>query len=365
MSIIYKSFVIFYLSGGTVDITAHHKVGEDDLQELCSASGGACGGTTVDKEYLNLYEAIVGERVMETLQKDHTVSYLDLLREFETAKRNITESKRRMINFTIPLTDLNALCERFLEKDFETAIRDSEYHDKISIVGDKMRMNKELMLSLFETTKVNIIREIRNVLEQLPTTNLKTFLLVGGFSECQIIQDAIKLAFPDTHILIPQVDAGLAVVKGAVLFGHKPDFITSRITQYTYGRRIRPIFDESKHDPQKRVEGENADRCLDVFETFMKKNKSVPVDTIVKLEYHTVKNYQSTVSVAIYFTKKNSANYVDDQGCKKLREFLVDIPKASEERRYVDVEFRFGSTEVQVTATERKTQQKTSMQFII
>jgi hypothetical protein len=48
-----KSFVIFYLSGGTVDITAHHKVGEDDLQELCSASGGACGGTTVDKEYLN------------------------------------------------------------------------------------------------------------------------------------------------------------------------------------------------------------------------------------------------------------------------------------------------------------------------
>jgi hypothetical protein len=70
--------------------------------------------------------------------------------------------------------------ERFLEKDFETAIRDAEYHDKISIVGDKMRMNKELMLSLFETTKVNIILEIRNVLEQLPTTNLKTFLLVLG-----------------------------------------------------------------------------------------------------------------------------------------------------------------------------------------
>jgi hypothetical protein len=35
-----------------------------------------------------------------------------------------------------------------------------------------------------------------------------------------------------------------------------------------------------------------------------------------------VKNYQSTVSVAIYFTKKNAANYVDDQGCKKLGEFL-------------------------------------------
>jgi hypothetical protein len=161
------------------------------------------------------------------------------------------------------------------------------------------------------------------------------------------------------------VDAGLAVVKGAVLFGYKPDFITSRITQYTYGRRIRPIFDESKHDPQKRVEGENEDRCLDVFETFMEKNKSVPVDTIVKLEYHTVKNYQSTVSVAIYFTKKKSANYVDDRDCKKLGEKLVVIPKPSEERRYVDVEFRFGFTELEVTATERKTREETSFKFIM
>ena len=56
---------------------------------------------------------------------------------------------------------------------------------------------------------------------------------------------------------------------------------------------------------------------------------------------------------------------MDDQGCKKLGEFLVDIPKPSEERRYVDVEFRFGSTELQVTATERKTQQKTSFNFIM
>jgi hypothetical protein len=167
VSIIYKSFVIFYLSGGTVDITAHHKVGEDDLQELCSASDGDCGGTTVDKEFLNLYKTIVGERVMETLRKDHTDSYLYLLGEFETVKRNITQYKRAMINLTIPLNDLNALCELFLGEKIKTAIRDSEYHNKISIVEDKMRMNKELMLSLFETTKVNIIRDIRNVLERL------------------------------------------------------------------------------------------------------------------------------------------------------------------------------------------------------
>ncbi|XP_052061588.1 heat shock 70 kDa protein 12A-like isoform X3 [Mytilus californianus] len=350
-----SKYLVIDIGGGTVDITAHHKVCEDDLQELCSASGGACGGTTVDKEFLTLFENIVQERVMETLAKESTASYLDLLREFETVKRTISSTKRQKINFTIPFTDLTAHCLRFLEKEFKNAVEDSEYHNQITLAGDKMRMDKDLMKSLFNAACTNIVKEIRSVLQRVPTTSLKTFLLVGGFSECPIIQDAIKQAFPEVHILIPRDDPGLAVVKGAVLFGHKPDFITSRITRCTYGRRIRPLFDESKHDVSKRVGGDGEYRCRDVFEEFMEKDRKVQVDEVVKVEYHTVMNPQSSVSVAIYYTYKDNAKYVDDEGCKKLGEFSVPIPDPTEERRYVDVEFKFGGTELEVTATERKT----------
>ncbi|CAC5393204.1 unnamed protein product [Mytilus coruscus] len=213
-----SKYLVIDIGGGTVDITAHHKVCEDDLQELCSASGGACGGTTVDKEFLTLFENIVQERVIETLAKENTASYLDLLREFETVKRTISGTKRQKINFTIPFTDLTALCLRFLEKEFKNAVEDSEYQNQISLAGDKMRMDKDLMKSLFDASCTNIVQEIRNVLQRVPPTSLKTFLLVGGFSECPIIQDAIKQAFPEVHILIPRDDPGLAVVKGAVLF---------------------------------------------------------------------------------------------------------------------------------------------------
>ncbi|CAG2221299.1 unnamed protein product [Mytilus edulis] len=350
-----SKYLVIDIGGGTVDITAHHKVCEDDLQELCSASGGACGGTTVDREFLNLFENIVQERVMETLAKESTASYLDLLREFETVKRTISSTKRQKINFTIPFTDLTAHCLRFLEKEFKNAVEDSEYRNQITLAGDKMRMDKDLMKSLFDASCSNIVKEIKSVLQRVRSTDLKTFLLVGGFSECPIIQDAIKQAFPDVQILIPRHDPGLAVVKGAVLFGHKPDFITSRITRCTYGRRIRPIFDESKHDESKRVGGDGGDRCRNVFEEFMGKDKKVQVDEVVKVEYHTVMNPQSSVSVAIYYTYKDNALYVDDEGCKKLGEFSVPIPDPTGERRYVDVEFKFGGTELEVTATERKT----------
>jgi hypothetical protein len=52
--------------------------------------------------------------------------------------------------------------------------------------------------------------------------------MVGGFSECSLIQEAVQEAFPDKRIIIPE-DAGMSVLKGAVLFGHRPDFIRSRV----------------------------------------------------------------------------------------------------------------------------------------
>lgn len=44
--------------------------------------------------------------------------------------------------------------------------------------------------------------------------------MVGGFSECEIVQDAIRKAFPECRVVVPH-EAGLAVLIGAVLFGHR------------------------------------------------------------------------------------------------------------------------------------------------
>jgi hypothetical protein len=43
--------------------------------------------------------------------------------------------------------------------------------------------------------------------------------MVGGFSESTILQEHIKKGFPDKNLFIPK-EAGLAVLKGAVIFGH-------------------------------------------------------------------------------------------------------------------------------------------------
>ncbi|CAC5389901.1 unnamed protein product [Mytilus coruscus] len=93
-------YLVVDLVGGTVDITAHHKINMENLEELSRASGGACG--------------------------EHTVGYMDLMKDFEKFKRqsNSTPDHGKIINFTIPLNQLDSLCQRFLEKDFKTAFQE-------------------------------------------------------------------------------------------------------------------------------------------------------------------------------------------------------------------------------------------------
>ena len=192
--------------------------------------------------------------------------------------------------------------------------------------------------------------------------DIHTLILVGGFSSSDIVYNAIKEAFPDKKVITPS-DPFLAVVKGAVLCGHIPDFVSSRFTRFAYGRRIRPLFDGSRHEQKRRILCDGKVRCKDVFELFMKKNKKCPVGTTCKMQYHTTEKMQSKVTVAIYVSENNETKYVDEKGCEKLGELVVDIPNPTQDRRYVDVEFHFGGTELVVKANVKGSTEKCHARF--
>ncbi|VDI47076.1 Hypothetical predicted protein [Mytilus galloprovincialis] len=51
-------------------------------------------------------------------------------------------------------------------------------------------------------------------------SDIQQILMVGGFSECELVQKAMEDRFPNIAIFIPE-KAGLAVLKGAVMYGHQ------------------------------------------------------------------------------------------------------------------------------------------------
>ena len=56
-----------FISGGTVDITAH-EVLDSGVKELHHATGGACGGSYVDKNFEALLADVFGANFVNRLQ---------------------------------------------------------------------------------------------------------------------------------------------------------------------------------------------------------------------------------------------------------------------------------------------------------
>lgn len=347
-------YMVVDLGGGTVDITAHEKVGENKMVELCKSTGDDCGGTAVDKEFLQIFYDIVGRNLIDQMRSEDIESYLDLQRSFETTKRNIHADKRSKINITIPYVTIDGLCKTHHRVDFSTKLSESKYADVITLFKDRLCFDAEFLKSLFKKTIDKIIDLIRRVLGNDNATGISTILLVGGFAECHLVREAIRNSFEDKIVISPD-EPTLAVMKGAVIFGHMPNFIDSRCIRRTYGRRIKPVFNPVIHDRSRLVTVDGEDRCDGVFEAFMTVNKSVPVGTKVKLEYHTIEKRAEKITVAIYVSEEEEVpKYVNDKGCRKLGEFDVTIPDPTDDRRYVVVQFTFGDTEISAKAMEKE-----------
>lgn len=288
---------------------------------------------------------------MNTLKKKFTSSYMDLFREFESVKRTVKPDTKGKVNFTVPYVVLDQLCKEQLNEDLPSALKSSTIADKLSQIGDKIRFEAEFMKSLFKTTIDNILKHVKDILQKKEASDTSILLLVGGFSESPLIQEAIRKTFPDKRVIVPE-DSGLAVLKGAVLFGHRPDFITSRVSRYTYGVKVTPKFDNSKHDQRKLLRIGNAAHCNDVFSDFVKADKSMLAGEKVMQVYNTLQPFQTQMGLSVYVTPHGEPKYVDDDGCTLLGELNVTVPNPSANEHQLAVEFHFGNTELHVTAIE-------------
>lgn len=312
----------------------------------------------IDQEFLGVFTEIIGKDAMEAFCKEYPDSYNDFIRELEKFKENIFSGKKKSSYFRIPLRSLNTTCKKYTEKEFLELVKESVYNKAISELEDKISLVNSCFILLFMPLNLKIVTIIKDVLQEQP--GIRTLLVVGGFSQSKIVQTQLKKYFPDFNIILPSDpgDANVAVVKGAVLYGHRPNFITSRISQYTYGRLITPPFNKEQHDSSKRKTIDGRDRCLDVFEVLVEKNTSVEVGRTITKEYKIAKRKTERITIAVFITKKDKVIYVDEDGCKPFCELILDITEPSNKKRFVVVHFEFGSTEFQVSAVDKETGQK-------
>lgn len=356
-------YMVVDIGGGTADITVHEKVKGGKLRELHKATGGACGGTAVDDAFERRLTEIIGTEVMKSLREKKTETYLDIFREFEIAKRGCKPNSTGTIRMTISYVTLNELCQEIEGKTLKDAFLNAE---GMCIKGDKLHINAETMKQFFDPPIKNLIQHMQTILENPQTNGISMILLVGGSADSAIIQSEVENEFKPMKLVVPP-EAGLAVLKGAVIFGHSPTIIMSRILRFTYGTGVAPDFDHNIHREDKKITVDGVDRCQDWFKAIVTAGTEIATGHKIKQGYSTASKMQIAALVKIFCSPRTDVKYTDDEECFELGKLLVPLPGNLIAglllgiREYpFAIEYTFGDTELKMTAIEIMTGEKTS-----
>lgn len=343
--------------GGTVDIAVHEILEGQKLKEIYRATGSNCGGNSIDDAFLDFLKSVFDKpsrSLINLMKTENPEEYLNLFQKFESKKRTFAEKEVRM---TFPIAVFTDLCSKIHSKTVKKVFEDSKFHNDINLSKDKLKISAVLFSTFFTPTLNKILNLLESILSNGSMSDVTDIVLVGGFAECGILQDRVRSKFKPRRVSIPH-DCELAVLKGAVLFGHSPSYIAVRLIRFTYGVKINGKFDEALHPESRLVEIDGVKYCKDMFDTLIERNTEIRENTVITKKYCTITSKQEQISLNIYMSTDQNPDFVDHSSCLVLGHLDVHISNPTDREASINVNFSFGETELKVTATDCETGQR-------
>lgn len=214
-----------------------------------------------------------------------------------------------------------------------------------------MRVDISIVKRMFQEPVDSVIEHVDNLLREPAVKGCSAIIMVGGFSESPMLQETVKTKFPNLKIIVPE-EAGLAVLKGAVIYGHRPAIISARISKYTWGVACIQSYDARRHPKNRKyVNVDGNEEVKNVFRIHVKAGEKLDGDTVQsENQYNVAEADQTGANVQIFATLKHDPKFVDEPGCSRRALMHVDMPGTGRDRHII-VCMRFGGTEMKASAT--------------
>ena len=329
--------------GGTVDITCHEILSSAEVKEIAPPSGGPWGGIKVDAKFVTFLERIFGKDIIQKFTINFPQQWFQLMTYFEKAKRSVKPDGTSSMKISAPYS-LDQELVKSTGKTIAKTIKACPISGFLFTNGFLV-VQHDRVKDLFKETTTNITDHVRSQLKDPKLARLKYILLVGGFGECAFIQKACEDAFPSHQLLVP-MEAQLAVIKGAVMFGHSPSEITSRIAKMTYGLHVNVAFVEGLHDPQRAFYSwHGAKLCQNGFQVVVRKGEEVKTGSTKKFMFQPNGPYKTSENFDFYQTEKEHVLYIDEPGVSKICTMVLRSPKGPLSLQ-LDTLLTFGHTEL-------------------
>ena len=240
----------------------------------------------------------------------------------------------------------------------------------VDFINGSLILNKSAVKRLFEPVTSQIIKIVEDLMSVRKLHPLSYFFLVGGFGESAYLQHNMNEHFAGRVAVLTPSEAQMSVIKGAVLFGHNPGEIRSRVARKTYGVATNMDFDPDIHDEKHLRVIEGVRKCSNLFRSFIRKDEEVEVGFERSLSFTPVTRNQTSMRFSFYCADFRPApvQYVTDVGVTQLGEGVeVEMPDTEGGlRREVELCVTFGGTELQVSARDKTSgrEAKTTLHFL-
>ena len=315
-------------TGGTLDIAAHEILPGKRLHEISVARGNDMGGHYFNQKCLEVFEEMFGKECLENWKTKYCKDFLDMERKIEEMKRKVT-----MEDF-----DIQFRVDRSLSNTYKTSSNGKdiqEFEKEFSkIVESSTRRMAYLILKnefLREFVK-QVVMAIEKYLTEIITDSpaIKTIFMVGGLAKSTFVRQYIETQFPECRVIVPE-DPGVAVLKGAVLLGNRPQTIASRVARYSYGVRVRDEFVEGKHREEYKINRKGRIMCENVFEKLIEKGQVLKYGqrftTTLGINAMLPETKQAIFYTHLYHSTQPSPMYVTEDGCFNIGGFEMHPPE--------------------------------------
>lgn len=350
-------YIVADLGGGTADFTCHEVNMDQTLKELQKPSGGDYGGTTVDNAFRKILNKIFGANVLDLFKRQNMEEYCDLFDRFQLKKKTFDGNEKIILVFPLALLEL---FEDETEETVDETLKTSPYKGRVEFKLGKMFITVDLAKDIFNEAVQKIVDKTSDLLKAV--SDIEALVLVGGFSESPYLQEVMKKKFDmktmfDSqkmlHVYSP-VEPASAVIKGAVIYGHQPRAIDSRVCKYSYGIARMMRF-KDHHEEKRCVTIKGVTWCNDLFNKHIEVGQNVRLDDDFKAEeYFPVIGEMKQAVLEVYVSPKHNPTYVDDEGCQLVGLIPVDLTGGDVHAKVL-VKLIFGGTELRIEVVEEKT----------
>ena len=322
-----------------VDVAVHRQNERGIIEEILPSTGGPFGGISVDRAFEAFLESIISREILDIFQNSYFEDFKELCDEFEMKKRGYMHSKVRI---TIPLA-LERLLKEKSGIGLSSTLKKSQYTELVKFKTKRLIFEPSIFNSFFQPAIDGIIKTIQNVLSNQQCVDLKHIIMVGGFSESKIIQKILKDTFPKCHFLIPD-EPEIAVLKGAIYFGHLPNAVSGRFARFTYGVKICRRFRPGEDQQSKGIVVDEELLCHDIFFPIVRRGDEIQTGISYSCKSKTFKPNQQKLCVTLFVTDDREPKYIDDKGCKSLGSLTINLLKDSEKYTEIEQTIIFGET---------------------